>query len=115
MRASEVLETLSRRPLSRTESVATFGKFVGGEYTEIEMSGVLAAVKARGETPETMAGAVEALLASAVAFPRPEYRYADCCGTGGDGAGTVNISTAVAFVAAELGIPVAKTGNRSVS
>ncbi len=115
MRASEVLDTLSRRPLSRTESVATFGKFVAGEYSEIEMSAVLAALKTRGETPETMAGAVEALLASAVPFPRPDYRYADCCGTGGDGTGTVNISTAAAFVAAELAIPVAKTGNRSVS
>jgi anthranilate phosphoribosyltransferase len=62
-----------------------------------------------------MAGAVQALLASAVTFPRPGYAYADCCGTGGDGAGTVNISTAAAFVAAEIGVPVAKTGNRSVS
>jgi anthranilate phosphoribosyltransferase len=115
MRASDVLEVLSRRTLSREESSATFTRFVAGEYSEIEMAGILAALKTRGETPEVMAGAVEALLASAVPFPRPAYNYADCCGTGGDGTGTVNISTAAAFVAAELGIPIAKTGNRSVS
>lgn len=115
MRASDVLEALSRRSLSREESSATFRRFVGGEYSEVEMAAVLAALKTRGETPEVMAGAVEALLASAVAFPRPDYDYADCCGTGGDGTGTVNLSTAAAFVAAELGIPMAKTGNRSVS
>jgi anthranilate phosphoribosyltransferase len=115
MHASEVLEVLSRRSLSREESTRTFARFVAGEYSEIAMAAVLAAIKTRGENPEVMAGAVEALLASAVAFPRPDYLYADCCGTGGDGTGTVNISTAAAFVAAELGIPIAKTGNRSVS
>jgi anthranilate phosphoribosyltransferase len=115
MRASEVLEALSRRSLSREESSATFRRFVGGEYSEVEMAAVLAALKTRGETPEVMAGAVEALLASAVPFPQPDYSYADCCGTGGDGSGTVNISTAAAFLAAELGIPMAKAGNRSVS
>ena len=115
MLASEVLEALSRRSLSREESTAAFRRFLGGEYSEVEMAAVLAALKTRGETPEVMAGAVEALLASAMPFPRPDYLYADCCGTGGDGTGTVNLSTASAFVAAELGIPVAKTGNRSVS
>ena len=115
MRAAEVLEALSRRALSREESTATFQRFVAGEYSELEMAGILAALKARGETPDVMAGAVEALLASALSFPRPDYRYADCCGTGGDGTGTVNLSTAAAFVAAELGIPMAKAGNRSVS
>ena len=115
MRASEVLEALSRRSLSREESTAAFRRFLAGEYSEVEMAAVLAALKTRGETPEVMAGAVEALLASAVPFPRPDYLYADCCGTGGDGTGTVNLSTATAFVAAELGIPMAKTGNRAVS
>lgn len=115
MRASEVLEALSRRSLSREESTAAFRRLLGGEYSELEMAAVLAALKTRGETPEVMAGAVEALLASALPFPRPDYSYADCCGTGGDGTGTVNLSTAAAFVAAELGIPMTKTGNRSVS
>lgn len=115
MRIAEVLEVLARRPLTREESTATFRALVAGQYGEPEIAAVLAALKTRGETPDVMAGAVEALLASAVPFPRPEYRYADCCGTGGDGTGTVNISTAAAFIAAEIGVPVAKTGNRSVS
>jgi len=115
MRAGEVLETLSRRSLSRAESTTAFGQLLAGDYSEIEMAAVLIALKTRGETPEVMAGAVEALLLAALPFPRPSYPYADCCGTGGDGASTVNISTAAAFVAAELGIPIAKTGNRSVS
>lgn len=115
MRAGEILEALSRRTLSREESSRAFADFVAGHYSEIEMAAILAALKTRGETPEVMAGAVEALLASAVHFPSPEYAFADCCGTGGDNSGTFNISTAAAFVAAELGIPIAKTGNRSVS
>jgi anthranilate phosphoribosyltransferase len=115
MRIAEILEALSRRSLTREESASAFGRLVAGEFGEAETAAILAGLKTRGETPEVMAGAVEALLASAVAFPRPDYPYADCCGTGGDGAGTVNISTAAAFIAAELGVPVAKTGNRSVS
>ncbi|MGH7559412.1 MAG: anthranilate phosphoribosyltransferase [Gemmatimonadales bacterium] len=115
MRVGDVLEALARGSLSRAESEATFRHLVAGGYGEPEIAAILAALKTRGETPEVMAGAVEALLASAVPFPRPDYRFADCCGTGGDGTGTVNISTAAAFVAAELGIPIAKTGNRSVS
>ena len=115
MQIADFLETLSRRPLTREESASTFGRLVAGEFGEAETAAILAGLKTRGETPDVMAGAVQALLASAVAFPRPDYAYADCCGTGGDGAGTVNISTAAAFVAAEIGVPVAKTGNRSVS
>ena len=115
MRAAEALERLSRRALSREESLAIFRRFLAAEYSDIEMAALLVALKTRGETPDIMAGAVEALLEAAVPFPRPEYRYADCCGTGGDGASTVNLSTAAGFVAAEIGIPVAKTGNRSVS
>lgn len=115
MRAGEVLEALSRRSLSREESLTAFRLLLAGDYSEIESAAFLVALRTRGETPEVMAGAVEALLLAALPFPRPEYAYADCCGTGGDGASTVNISTAAAFVAAELGIPVAKTGNRSVS
>ena len=64
MRASEVLEALSRRGLSREESTATFQRFVGGEYSEIEMAAVLAALKTRGETPTPIAAAPEATAAA---------------------------------------------------
>src|ERR1051325_8578683 len=66
MRASEVVEVLSRRPLSREESTATFGCFVDGAYSEVEMAAVLAGLKTRGESPEVMAGAVEAVARAGV-------------------------------------------------
>ncbi len=115
MRAADVLEALRRRGLTRDEAFSVFRGIVGGAYTEIEIAAVLGALTTRGETPAEIAGAAQALRESAVPFPVPEYLYADTCGTGGDGTGSLNISTAVAFVAAELGIPIAKHGNRSVS
>src|SRR5206468_4269633 len=69
----------------------------------------------KGETADEMIGAAHALSAAAQPFDRPDYLFADCCGTGGDGSGLINVSTAKAFVAAAAGLPIAKHGNRSVS
>src|SRR5207237_9461891 len=80
-----------------------------------EASGMLIALRMKGETAEEMIGAAHALSAAALPFDRPDYLYADCCGTGGDGSGLINVSTATGFVAAACGLPVAKHGNRSVS
>ena len=115
MQAAEALEILRQRHLDRRESTDLFRGIISGSRSEVEIAAVLAALKTRGETPEEIAGAAEALRESALPFPTPDYPFADTCGTGGDGTGTVNLSTAVAFTAAELGIPVAKHGNRSVS
>jgi anthranilate phosphoribosyltransferase len=115
MRIATVLDALSRRHLTRDETTATFAHLMGGGFSDIEIAALVAALKARGESPEEIAGAAEALRGAARPFPRPGYAFADSCGTGGDGTGTINISTAVALVAADLGIPVAKHGNRSVS
>lgn len=101
--------------LSRDQASALFGTLVAGELEPVQISALLVALRTKGEQPEEIAGAAQALRDSASPFPRPDYRFADSCGTGGDGAGTINISTAVAVVAAEMGIPVAKHGNRSVS
>lgn len=115
MQIAALLDTLSRRHLARQEARAVFRHLMGGGYSEVEIAALVAALKARGESPEEIAGAAEALRSAAREFPRPAYAFADTCGTGGDGLGTFNVSTAVALITAELGIPVAKHGNRSVS
>ena len=114
-RIAGLLDTLSRRGFTGEESFETFAGIVAGVFTEVEIAALLAALKTRGEAPAAIAGAAQALRDAALPFPRPAYAFADTSGTGGDGTQSVNISTAVAFVVAELGIPVAKHGNRSVS
>ena len=92
-----------------------FERLVLGKLEPAEIAGMLIALRMKGETPEEMIGAARALCAAALPFDRPDYLYADCCGTGGDGSGLINVSTATAFVAVACGLPVAKHGNRSVS
>ncbi len=101
--------------LTAEEAAAAFGRVVAGELSEIEISALVVALKGKGERPAEIAGAAAALRAAALPFDRPAGIVADTCGTGGDGQHTVNVSTAGAFVAAELGVAVAKHGNRSVS
>jgi len=92
-----------------------FERLVIGKLEPAEIAGMLIALRMKGETAEEMIGAAKALSAAALPFERPDYLYADCCGTGGDGSGLINVSTATAFVAVACGLPVAKHGNRSVS
>ena len=92
-----------------------FERLVLGRLEPAEIAGMLIALRMKGETAEEMIGAARGLFAAARPFERPDYLFADCCGTGGDGSGSINVSTAVAFVAAACGLPVAKHGNRSVS
>ena len=101
--------------LTREDTRQLFDALVRGELSDREISDLLVTLKRKGETCEEIAGAAQALLDAANPFPRPDYRFADVVGTGGDGANTINISTAVAFVVAEAGLPVAKHGNRAVS
>ena len=115
LRIAEILDTLSRCSLTREEATGVFAHVIDGACSTIELAGLLSALKARGETADEIAGAAQALRRTALPFPRPDYRFADTCGTGGDATSTRNVSTAVAVVAAEIGIPVAKHGNRAVS
>ena len=106
---------LDGEDLSVSESLHLFERLVLGRLEPAEIAGMLVALRMKGETAAEMAGAARALIDAAQPFPRPDYLYADCCGTGGDGSGSINVSTATAFVAAACGLPVAKHGNRSVS
>jgi anthranilate phosphoribosyltransferase len=106
---------LAGEDLSADDSQHLFERLVLGRLEPGEIGGMLIALRMKGETPEEMIGAAQALLAAATPFERPDGLFADCCGTGGDGVGTINVSTAAAFVAASAGLKVAKHGNRSVS
>src|SRR4051812_5985209 len=106
---------LSGEDLPSEDSEHLFERLVLGKLEPAEIAGMLIALRMKGETAEEMIGAARALSAAALPFERPDYLYADCCGTGGDGSGLINVSTATAFVAAGSGLPIAKHGNRSVS
>ena len=106
---------LAGEDLTAEDSEHLFERLVLGRLEPAEIAGMLIALRMKGETAEEMTGAAHALSAAAEPFDRPDYLFADCCGTGGDGSGLINVSTAAAFVAAACGLPIAKHGNRSVS
>jgi anthranilate phosphoribosyltransferase len=100
--------------LSADESEAAFGVIMSGEATPAQIAGLLMMMRLRSETVAELTGAVRAMRARMVSVEAPPGAI-DVCGTGGDGAGTLNVSTAVALVLAGLGVPVAKHGNRALS
>ncbi len=102
------------RALARDDARAAFDLMMQGDATPAQMGGFLMALRVRGETVDELAAGAEALRARMVEVSAPPDAI-DTCGTGGDGAGTVNISTAAAIVVAACGVPVAKHGNRSLS
>ncbi len=100
--------------LSELEAEAAFGIIMSGEATPAQIAGLLMLMRLRGETVAELVGAVRAMRARMSSVPAPPGAM-DVCGTGGDGAGTLNVSTAVTFVLAGLGVPIAKHGNRALS
>jgi anthranilate phosphoribosyltransferase len=114
----EILESLCRREhMSLEQTKDIFTRLVAGELSEATIAALLIALKAKGETPEEIAGAAMAMRQAALTLPFGETvpDLGDSCGTGGDGTQTLNISTAAAIVAAEAGVKVAKHGNRAIS
>lgn len=94
---------------------AAFGEVADGRASPVAAGALLVALRTKGETAGEIAAAARALLARAVLVPCDDPRTLDVCGTGGDGAGTFNVSTAAALVVAGAGVPVAKHGNRAAS
>ncbi|HEX6617710.1 MAG TPA: anthranilate phosphoribosyltransferase [Gemmatimonadales bacterium] len=100
--------------LSAEETAAAFGVVMRGEATPVQTAGLLMGLRAKGETAAELAGAAYALRCAMVRLDAEGAEpLVDTCGTGGGGVGTINISTAAAFVVAGAGVPVAKHGNRS--
>jgi len=107
-----------RASLMRAEARELMRLVFGQEASESEIAALLGALAARGETAEELAGFVDAMREAATLIPLDDAlrsHLVDTCGTGGDGAGTFNISTAAALVGAAAGAKVAKHGNRAVT
>ncbi len=110
------LERVSRgRALEAEEMEEAMDLILEGKVPEVQTAGFLYGLRSRGETVEEIAAAARALRRRALRVETGRRPLLDTCGTGGDGGGTFNVSTAAAFVAAGAGVPVAKHGNRAVS
>jgi anthranilate phosphoribosyltransferase len=100
--------------LSREEAASAFDSLMSGEATPSQMGGLLMALRVRGETVDEITGAVSAMRSKMLRVAAPADAV-DVVGTGGDGSGSVNVSTCASFIVAGAGVPVAKHGNRALS
>jgi anthranilate phosphoribosyltransferase len=106
---------LDGHDLSREEAKGVMGSIMSGEATPAQIAGFLIALRSKGETADEIAGCAESMREHALPVRPQRADLVDTAGTGGDGARTINISTAAALVAAAAGAGVAKHGNRAVS
>ena len=109
-----IIFSASEGPLSRAQAQRAFELLFNGDATPAQMGGLLMAMRARGESVAEYAAAAAVMRAKCVPVTAPADAM-DIVGTGGDGVGTLNISTATAFVVAGAGVTVAKHGNRNLS
>jgi anthranilate phosphoribosyltransferase len=109
-----IIFAASEGPLSRAQAEQAFEILFEGQATAAQIGGLLMAMRARGESVAEYAAAAKVMRNKCVPVTAPDGAM-DIVGTGGDGVGTLNISTATAFVVAGAGVPVAKHGNRNLS
>ncbi len=113
-RIKPLIGAAADRPLTRAEAEAAFDILFEGEATPSQIGGLLMALRTRGETVDEYAAAAAVMRAKCKPVTAPDGAM-DIVGTGGDGKGTLNISTATAFVVAGAGVTVAKHGNKNLS
>ncbi|HET6612909.1 MAG TPA: anthranilate phosphoribosyltransferase [Kofleriaceae bacterium] len=117
MNLTQAIDHVARgHDLSADDIAEAFSAIMAGDASGAQIGGLLVGLRVKGETAAEITGAARAMRERAASFvcPDPE-RAVDTCGTGGDGAGTVNISTLAAIVSAACGVIVAKHGNRALS
>src|SRR5262245_51283228 len=112
--AAAIAALLAGRTLAAPEAESVMHGIADGIATPAQIGALLALIQQRGATVDEISGFARVLRARAIAVQPPAGPVLDTCGTGGDGAGTLNISTLAALVAAAGGVAVAKHGNRSV-
>jgi anthranilate phosphoribosyltransferase len=113
---SELLRKLTKHvDLTADESRAAMELVMTGQTTPAQLAAFLVGLSMKGEKPEEIVGLAQTMRAHAVKLSRVYPESFDTCGTGGDGAGTINVSSAAALVMAACGVAVAKHGNRSAS
>src|ERR1700755_408227 len=100
--------------LTRHEAASAFDSLMSGEATPSQMGGLLMALRVRGETVNEIAGAVSAMRSKMLPVKAPPEAV-DIVGTGGDGSGSVNVSTCASFIVAGVGVPGAKHRKRALS
>ena len=115
MIADTIRRVVDGHDIDREAMFNVFGSVMDGQATDVQKSALLVALRMKGETPEEITGAALAMRERVTPLDTDRGALVDTCGTGGDGRGTFNISTAAALVAAGAGALVAKHGNRAVS
>ena len=115
MRTAAAVDLVRERALTRTEARELFADILRQPPAAEELSALLQALAARGETADEIAGAAEAMRGAMLPFEHDAPEAVDTCGTGGDSLGTFNLSTSAALVAAAAGVKIVKHGNRAAS
>ena len=108
-------QVVAGRSLSSADMGAVVGCIMDGEATQAQAGALLTALRMKGETVDEVVGAALAMRQRMLRLPAEGPALLDTCGTGGDGSGTVNISTLASFIVAACGVNVAKHGNRALS
>lgn len=110
-----IKKLLAKEALTQSEASAVMNSIMSGEATPAQIAGFLVALRVKGETAQEVVGFVQSMRNYSVRIQVNDVNAIDGCGTGGDGKGSFNISTAASIVAAAAGATVAKHGNRSIS